>query len=109
MRLIHVANAFECMDAVKECATALTNRELDWEGAVQCIELTDMLKGVQGMKGLATKAQKVLAKEVGPVHELFVPIDQEAVTGSLGGLKLSDKVKVTITPRVPDADDQKMG
>jgi hypothetical protein len=102
VRLIHVANAFECMDAVKECATALTNGDLDWEGAVQCLELTDMLEGVEGMAGLAKKAGKVITKEValGPVDKLFVPSDEEGKPGILGGLKLSEKVKVS----VPDSN-----
>jgi hypothetical protein len=87
VRLIHVANAFECMDAVKECATALTRGELDWEGALQCLELTDMLKGVEGMKDLAKKAGDMIAQEVGPVDKLFVPSDEEGKPGVLGGLK----------------------
>jgi hypothetical protein len=100
VRLIHVANAFECMDAVKECATALTNLDLDWEGALQCIELTDMLKDVEGMEDLGVKAGDVLAKEVGPVHKLFTPAkDGEDEGDVLGGLKLSSKVKVSIWPR----------
>jgi hypothetical protein len=98
VRLIHVANAFECMDAVKECATALTNGELDWEGAVQCLELTEMLKGVEGMAGLAKKAGAVIAEEVGPLHELFTPVkddeDEDDGDDVLGGLRLSEKVKV---------------
>jgi hypothetical protein len=103
VRLIHVANAFECMDAVKECATGLTNLDLDWEGALQCLELTDMLKDVEGMADLAEKAQKVLAKEVGPLDELFTPAkDGEDGENVLGGLKLSSKVKVSTSPRVPD-------
>jgi Ca2+-binding EF-hand superfamily protein len=98
VRLIHVANAFECMDAVKECATALTNLDLGWEGAVQCLELTDMLKGVEGMADLAKKAGDVVAEELGPVHELLVPVkddeDGEDGVDVLGGLRLSEKVKV---------------
>jgi hypothetical protein len=73
VRLIHVANAFECMDAVKQCTAALQGGGLDWEGAMQCLELTDMLKGVEGMRDLAEKAGRVIAMEVGPVHALFVP------------------------------------
>jgi hypothetical protein len=96
VRLIHVANAYECMDAVKECATALTNGELDWEGALQCLELTDMLKDVEGMGDLAKKATDLLVKEVGPVDELFVPSGEKGKPGVLGGLKLSDKVKVSV-------------
>jgi hypothetical protein len=99
VRLIHVANAFECMYAVQECTAALANRDLDLEGAVQCIELTDMLKDVEGMAGLAKKVGVVLAKEVGPVHELFVPSDEKGKPGVLGGLKLSEKVKVK-TPTI---------
>jgi hypothetical protein len=98
VRLIHMANAFECMDAVKECATALNSRDLDWEGAVQCLELTDMLKGVEGMGGLAKKAAGVVAKEAGPVHALFTPLkdheDGQDGGDVLGGLRLSEKVKV---------------
>jgi hypothetical protein len=98
VRLIHVANAFECMDAVKECATALSRGELHWEGSLQCLELTDMLKGVEGMADLAKKAADVIAKEVGPVDELFVPVkDDEYGRGVLYGLKLSEKVKVRTT------------
>jgi hypothetical protein len=97
VRLIHVANAFECMDAVKECASALTNGDLDWAAAVQCIELTNMLKDVEGMRGLATKAGDMIAKEVGLVHELFVPSGEKGKPGVLGGLKLSEKVKVSST------------
>jgi hypothetical protein len=83
------------MDAVKECATALVNGDLDWEGAVQCIELTDMLTGVEGMARLAEKAGNALAKEVGPVDKRFVPNGEEDGPGVLGGLKLSEKVKVS--------------
>jgi hypothetical protein len=100
VRLIHVANAFECMDAVKECAAALINVELDWEGAVQCLDLTDMLKDVEGMRGLATKAGDVIVKEVGPVHELFVSSGEKGKPGVLGGLKLSDKVKVSVAASI---------
>jgi hypothetical protein len=95
VRLLYVANAFECMDAVKECAIALQGMDLGWEGALQCLELTDVLKGVEGMGGLAKKAAEVLAKEVGPVHELFVPSGEKDKPGVLGGLKLSEKVKVS--------------
>jgi hypothetical protein len=95
VRLIHVANAFECMDAVKQCAIALTNGDLDLEGAVQCLELTEMLKGVEGMRDLAEEAGEMLAKEVGPVHELFTPAQQGGDGGDvLGGLRLSEKVAV---------------
>jgi hypothetical protein len=87
------------MDAVKECAAALTNGELDWEGAVQCLELTEMLKDVEGMRDLTRKIGVVLAKEVGPVDKLFVPSDEEGKIGVLGGLKLSEKVKVK-TPTI---------
>jgi hypothetical protein len=96
VRLIHVANAFECMDAVKQCKVALQVVELDWEGAVQCLELTDMLKGVEGMGDLAKKAGDVIAKEVGPVDELFVPVEDDG-GDVLYGLKLSEKVKVRTT------------
>jgi hypothetical protein len=84
------------MDAVKECTAALANRDLDLEGAVQCIELTDMLKDVEGMADLAKKVGDMIAKEAGPVHELFVPSDEEGKPGVLGGLQLSDKVKVSV-------------
>jgi hypothetical protein len=98
VRLIHVANAFECMDAVRQCTVALQGMELDWEGAVQCLELTEMLKGVEGMGDLAKKAAEVLAKEVGPVDELFVPAEEEKDAGDggdvLGRLRLSARVKV---------------
>jgi hypothetical protein len=99
VRLIHVANAFECMYAVQECTAALANRDLDLEGAVQCIELTEMLKDVEGMAGLAKKIGGVLAKEAGPVHELFVPSGEKGGPGVMGGLKLSEKVKVK-TPTI---------
>jgi hypothetical protein len=96
LRLIHVANAFECMDAVKQCTVALQGMELDWEMAVQCLELTDLLNGVEGMGDLAVKAADVIAKELGPVHELFVPAKHGEDDGGdvLGGLRLSEKVKV---------------
>jgi hypothetical protein len=98
VRLIHMANAFECIDAVKQCATALINGDLDWEGAVQCIELTDMLQGVEGMRDLTKKAAGVVAKEAGPVHALFTPVkdheDGQHGEDVLGGLRLSEKVKV---------------
>jgi hypothetical protein len=95
LRLIHVANAFECMDAVKHCMLALQDGDLDWDGALQCLELTDMLKDVEGMTGLAKKAGRVIAKEVGPVDELFTPAKQGEDGGDvLGGLRLSEKVKV---------------
>jgi hypothetical protein len=94
VRLIHVANAFECMDAVKQCTVALQGGDLDWEGATQCIELGELLKGVEGMRDLAKKAGRVIAKEVGPVDELFVPAEAEDGGDVLGGLRLSAKVKV---------------
>jgi hypothetical protein len=97
VRLIHVANAFECMDAVRQCTVALQGMELDWEGALQCIELTDMLKDVEGMEGLAKKAAEVLAEEVGPVDELFTPAERNDGGDVLGGLRLSARVKVRIT------------
>jgi hypothetical protein len=95
VRLIHVANAFECMDAVKQCTVALQEVELDWERALQCIELTDTLKDVEGMTGLAENASYAVAKEVGPVDELFA-LAREGEDGGdvLGGLGLSEKVKV---------------
>jgi hypothetical protein len=98
VRLIYMANAFECMDAVKECATALVNGDLDLEGAVQCLELTDVLNDVEGMAGLGVKAGDVLAKEVGPLDELFVPVedeDEDDEDDVLGGLRLSARVKVS--------------
>jgi hypothetical protein len=95
VRLIHVANAFECMDAVKQCTVALQGGDLGWDEALQCLELTEMLKGVEGMEDLAVKAGDVLAKEVGLVHELFVPAKAlKVAAGVLGGLRLSKKVKV---------------
>jgi hypothetical protein len=99
VRLIHVANAFECMDAVKQCTVALQGMELDWEGALQCLELTEMLKGVEGMGGLVKKAGDVLAKEVGPVDELFVSAEGEddGRGDVLDDLQLSEKVKVRTT------------
>jgi hypothetical protein len=101
IQLIHVANAFECMDAVKECVAALTDLDLGWEGAVQCLELTDMLKGVEGMKGLAKKAGDVLAEAVGPVHDLFEPVeDEEDEDDVLGGLRLFEDVKVGTSPQI---------
>jgi hypothetical protein len=95
VRLVYVANAFECMDAVKECAIAFQGMDLGWEGALQCLELTDVLKGVEGMAGLGVKAGDVIAREVGLVHELFVPDGSKGKPGVLGGLKLSEKVKVS--------------
>jgi hypothetical protein len=41
-----MANAFECMDAVKQCTADLHARPMGWEAALQVIELGDMLKGV---------------------------------------------------------------
>jgi hypothetical protein len=105
VRLIHVANAFECMDAVKECATALTNGELDWEGAVQCLELTDMLRDVEGMEDLAVTAGDIIAKNVGLVHELCTPAKDDEDGGAvLGGLKMSDTVKASISPLLISMD-----
>jgi hypothetical protein len=102
MRLIHVTNAFECMDAVKECATALTNGDLDWAETVQCLELTDTLRDVEGMEDLGVKAGIVLAEHVGPFDELFTPAkDGEYGGGVLGGLKLADTVKVSMLPNIP--------
>jgi hypothetical protein len=96
VRLIHVANAFECMDAVKECVAALTDLDLGWGGAVQCLELTDMLKNVEGMADLAEKAGDALAGHVGLVPELFEPVeDEEDEDDVLGGLRLSEDVRVS--------------
>lgn len=39
LALVHVANAFEFMGAVKECVGALKTAKLTWEQAVQCVEL----------------------------------------------------------------------
>jgi hypothetical protein len=83
------------MDAVKQCTVALQEVELDWERALQCIELTDTLKDVEGMTGLAEKASYAVAKEVGPVDELFTLARKGEDGGDvLGGLRLSEKVKV---------------
>jgi hypothetical protein len=98
--LLYVANAFECMDAVRQCMATLQGWDMDWEGAVQCLELTETLKGVQGvgLRDLAKKAAGVVAKEVGPVYALFVPVkdDEDGQDGgdALAGLRLSEKVKV---------------
>jgi hypothetical protein len=96
--LVYVANAFECMDAVRQCMATLQGWHMDWEGAVQCIELTEMLKDVEGVGDLAKKAAGVVAKAVGPVHKLFTPAQGERDGGDvLGGLRLSKKVKVRKT------------
>jgi hypothetical protein len=77
---------------------ALQGGDLDWEEAVQCIELTEMLQGVEGMTDLTKKAAGVVAKEAGPVDKLFVPVkdDEDGKDGRdvLAGLRLSEKVKV---------------
>jgi hypothetical protein len=85
------------MDAVKHCALALQGGDLDWDGAEQCLELTDMLKGVEGMEGLAKKATNVIVEGMGPVYELFVPVEDEEDGGDvLGGLRLSEQVAVSL-------------
>jgi hypothetical protein len=109
VRLTHMANAFECLDAVKGCAAALQTLPLDWEGAVQCIILADLLKGVEGMAMLMVRAQDALADALGFVHECYVPAGGEEPeelgqmmvgTPYLDGLRLNTRVKVRPSPKV---------
>lgn len=39
LAMIHMANAFEFTDAVRDCAAAIRTYELKWEQAIQCIAL----------------------------------------------------------------------
>jgi hypothetical protein len=103
VRLTRMANAFECLDAVKGCATALQRLPLDWEASVECIILADLLKGVDGMAKLAVRAQDALANALGFVHECYVPAGGEEPeelgqmmvgTPYLDGLRLNTRVKV---------------
>jgi hypothetical protein len=94
VRLTHVANAFECLDAVKGCAAALQTLPLDWEGAVQCIMLTDQLDGVEGMATLMVRAQDALTEALGFVHECYVSSRNTTGASDVDGLRLDTRVKV---------------
>jgi hypothetical protein len=95
VRLIHVADAFECMDAIKQCTGALeVEFSKNWTSALEGLEIVEMSRGVTGMAALGLKATAAVVKGLGRVHELFTPSDETDKPGVLGGLKLADRVKV---------------
>lgn len=95
VRLIHVADAFECMDAVKQCTAALeVEFSENWTSALEGLEATEMSRGGLRLAALGLKAQDAVVKGLGRVHELFTPSEGKDRPGVLGGLKLADRVKV---------------
>lgn len=79
IRRIRVANSFELLDAVQQCADAISNMALTPDEADECLKLHGLLEGVSGMDAMAGRAVSALTQYVSTLDLLFRDDTKDAV------------------------------
>jgi hypothetical protein len=101
LRLLQVANAFEFMQAVKECSLAIAPLVTEWDDAVKCFTVFHQLSGVEGMKKAEDAMVKLLCKLIGPLQALWEPCIVKEDIGALTTHTLCDRVVVCFMSSCP--------